>query len=151
MPHATQSRRPSRASHPSNRGTGHENAAAARTPLCAPADAGGAGDGCRANRGRGAAVGLASGRARVRRQTLQESRLGLLAASDQVTLDDDVLFAASFLHDMAAFAPWEKKKVDHSDEAARIVAGVLQDTGFPMAKIDAVRAAVGTQKSTTRH
>jgi HD superfamily phosphodiesterase len=67
-----------------------------------------------------------------------------LAASDQVTLDDDVLFAASFLHDMAAFAPWEKKKVDHSDEAARIVAGVLQDTGFPMAKIDAVRAAIRT-------
>jgi hypothetical protein len=74
---------------------------------------------------------LASGRARVRRQTLQESRLGLLAASDQVTLDDDVLFAASFLHDMAAFAPWEKKKVDHSDEAARIVAGVLQEGGEP--------------------
>lgn len=45
---------------------------------------------------------------------------------------------------MAAFAPWEKKKVDHSDEAARIVAGVLQDTGFPMAKIDAVRAAIRT-------
>ncbi|MGP0088229.1 MAG: HD domain-containing protein, partial [Steroidobacteraceae bacterium] len=67
-----------------------------------------------------------------------------LAAADDVKLDDDVLFAAAYLHDMAAFAPWEKKKVDHSDEAARIVAGVLRDTGFPMAKIDAVRAAIRT-------
>jgi len=67
-----------------------------------------------------------------------------LAAADDIKLDDDVLFAAAYLHDMAAFAPWEKKKVDHSDEAARIVAGVLRDTGFPMAKIDAVRAAIRT-------
>src|SRR5579864_2195514 len=28
-----------------------------------------------------------------------------LAAADHVTLDDDVLFAAAYLHDMAAFAP----------------------------------------------
>jgi len=30
-----------------------------------------------------------------------------LAASDHVVLDDDVLFAAAYLHDMAAFKPWE--------------------------------------------
>jgi HD superfamily phosphodiesterase len=67
-----------------------------------------------------------------------------LAAEDHVALDDDVLFAAAYLHDMAAFAPWEKPKVDHSDEAARIVEGVLQGTGFPIEKIDAVRAAIRT-------
>src|SRR5262245_9972372 len=58
-----------------------------------------------------------------------------LAAADHVTLDDDVLFAAAYLHDMAAFAPWANDK-DHADEAARIVDTVLQGTGFPMAKID---------------
>jgi uncharacterized protein len=65
-----------------------------------------------------------------------------LAAADHVTLDDDVLYAAAYLHDMAAFAPWEKPKVDHADEAASIVEGVLRGTGFPMAKLDAVRGAI---------
>ena len=41
-----------------------------------------------------------------------------LAAADHVTLDDDVLFAAAYLHDMAAFKPWEDEKLDHSDVAA---------------------------------
>lgn len=67
-----------------------------------------------------------------------------LAAADRVKLDDDVLFAAAYLHDMAAFAPWENEKVDHADEAARIVDTVLKDTGFPMSKIDAVRGAIRT-------
>ena len=67
-----------------------------------------------------------------------------LAATDHAVIDDDVLYAASFLHDMAAFAPWEKDKVDHADEAARIVDTVLKGTGFPMSKVDAVRGAIRT-------
>ena len=49
-----------------------------------------------------------------------------LAAIDKVTLDDDVLFAAAYLHDMAAFAPWEKPDEDHADVAARVVYTVLK-------------------------
>jgi uncharacterized protein len=67
-----------------------------------------------------------------------------LAAEDHVVLDDDVLYAAAFLHDIAAFAPYEKANVDHADEAARIVDGLLRDTGFPMAKLEAVREAIRT-------
>jgi HD superfamily phosphodiesterase len=67
-----------------------------------------------------------------------------LAAADHVTLDDDVLFAAAYLHDMAAFPPWEKEKLDHSDVAAGSVDTILKGTGFPMAKIDAVRGAIRT-------
>jgi len=67
-----------------------------------------------------------------------------LAAADHVALDDDVLFAAAYLHDMAAFPPWEKEKVDHSDVAADGVDTVLKGTGFPMAKINVVRAAIRT-------
>jgi uncharacterized protein len=67
-----------------------------------------------------------------------------LAAADHVKLDDDVLFAACFLHDIAAFAPWENEKLDHSDVGADVVASILKDTGFPMAKIDAVRGAIRT-------
>ena len=67
-----------------------------------------------------------------------------LAAADHVELDDDVLYAAAYLHDMAAFPPWERPKLDHSDVAADIVDSVLKGTGFPMAKIDAVRGAIRT-------
>ena len=67
-----------------------------------------------------------------------------LAAADQVSLDDDVLFAAAYLHDIAAFAPWEDPKVDHSDVGARVIDSVLKGTGFPMKKIEAVRGAIRT-------
>ena len=69
-----------------------------------------------------------------------------LAAADHVALDDDVLFAAAYLHDMAAFAPWDREKegIDHADEGARVVDTVLKNTGFPSAKIDAVRNAIRT-------
>ena len=67
-----------------------------------------------------------------------------LAAADHVALDDDVLYAAAYLHDIAAFAPWEDTKVDHSDVGARVVDTILKGTGFPMAKIDGVRAAIRT-------
>ncbi|MBS0580681.1 MAG: HD domain-containing protein [Proteobacteria bacterium] len=67
-----------------------------------------------------------------------------LAQVDHVTLDDDVLFAAAYLHDMAAFPPWADPKIDHADAAAAQVDGVLKNTGFPMAKIDRVRGAIRT-------
>lgn len=67
-----------------------------------------------------------------------------LAQADGVRLDDDVLFAAAFLHDIAAFPPWFDAKRDHADVGADLVEGVLKDTGFPMAKLDAVRGAIRT-------
>jgi hypothetical protein len=67
-----------------------------------------------------------------------------LAAEDRVAVDDDVLYAAACLHDMAAFAPWARPDADHADEAARIVDTVLRGSGFPEHKIDAVRGAIRT-------
>jgi hypothetical protein len=67
-----------------------------------------------------------------------------LAAADNVTVDDDVLYAAAYLHDVAAFAPFRKPGVDHQDEAARIVESMLEGTGFPMSKIEGVRGAIRT-------
>jgi hypothetical protein len=67
-----------------------------------------------------------------------------LASADHVKLDDDVLYAAAYLHDMAAFEPWQKSGVDHADEAAAIVDTILKNTGFPMKKIEAVRATIRT-------
>ncbi len=67
-----------------------------------------------------------------------------LAAADHVQLDDDVIYAAAYLHDIAGFPPWEDTKVDHSDVGARVIDNILKDTDFPMAKIDAVRGAIRT-------
>jgi len=67
-----------------------------------------------------------------------------MAAADHVAVDDDVLYAAAYLHDIAAFPPWEDVKVDHSDVGARLVDTVLKGSGFPMGKIEAVRGAIRT-------
>jgi hypothetical protein len=67
-----------------------------------------------------------------------------LAATDRVTLDDDVLFAAAYLHDIAAFPPWANDKLDHSDVGADAIAAILKDTDFPKGKLDAVRGAIRT-------
>jgi HD superfamily phosphodiesterase len=67
-----------------------------------------------------------------------------MAKTDNVAVDDDVLYAAAYLHDMAAFPKWAKEGVDHADRAAELVETILAGTGFPEAKIDAVRAAIRT-------
>jgi hypothetical protein len=67
-----------------------------------------------------------------------------LAAADHVILDDDVIFAAAYLHDMAAFDAWAEPKTPHGDAAAAKIELVLGDTDFPKAKLDAVRAAIRT-------
>jgi hypothetical protein len=69
-----------------------------------------------------------------------------LAREDGVALDDDVLYAAAMLHDMAAFAPWDREKdgIDHADEGAHVAAKVLADAGFPRQKLPAVQGAIIT-------
>ena len=77
--------------------------------------------------------------------SLRDYRLAkTMAATDHVAVDDDVLFAAAMLHDMAGFAPWEDKTRDHSDVAADIVPKLLTEWGFPATKIPAVQAAIRT-------
>jgi uncharacterized protein len=78
-----------------------------------------------------------------------------LAHADGVAVDDDVLFAAAYVHDIAGFEPWEDKDLshDHSDVGAAKLGEVLIGLGFPAAKIDAVREATRThmyyRKATT--
>ena len=67
-----------------------------------------------------------------------------IAATDHLTYDDDVLFAASYLHDIAGFAPWEKQGVDHQDRGAELMDSLLTGYGFPADKIEKVKAAIRT-------
>ncbi len=65
----------------------------------------------------------------------------VLARGDGLRVDDDVLFAAALLHDMAAFMPCEDAKLEHSECAARQSGAILRAAGFPMEKLPAVQAA----------
>jgi uncharacterized protein len=64
-----------------------------------------------------------------------------LAQGDGLRVDTDVLFAAAFLHDMAAFMPCEDTKLEHGECAGRQSGAILRAAGFPMEKLPAVQAA----------
>lgn len=64
-----------------------------------------------------------------------------LAQGDGLRIDKDVLFAAAFLHDMAAFMPCPGPKMEHGVCAAHQAAAILRGTGFPMQKLASVQAA----------
>ena len=64
-----------------------------------------------------------------------------LAKGDHLKIDTDVLFAAAFLHDMAAFMPCQDKKMEHGECAATQARKMLEGTGFPMRKLAAVQQA----------
>jgi uncharacterized protein len=71
--------------------------------------------------------------------------LGLeLARADGLRVDTDVLFAASFLHDMAAFIPCKDTHLEHGACAALQSPAILRNARFPVAKIPAVQAAERT-------
>jgi uncharacterized protein len=67
-----------------------------------------------------------------------------LAAADHVTLDEDVIFAAAYLHDMGGVSAFTEPNKDHADVSVAKINIVLAHTDFPKAKLDTVRAAIRT-------
>ena len=67
-----------------------------------------------------------------------------LAKHSDLKVDDDVLFAAAFLHDMGGFEPFKKDGVDHADRSAEVCSLILEPTDFPKEKIGAVKKAIET-------
>ena len=65
-----------------------------------------------------------------------------LARAEGITVDDDALYAAAYLHDMGGLPPYAKKGVDHGDRSAQLVDSVLRGAGFPMEKIELVKEIV---------
>lgn len=65
-----------------------------------------------------------------------------IAQAERLTIDHDILFAAAFLHDAGAIAPFAKNGVDHAERSAELAEPFLQDAGFPMEKFPAVRSAI---------
>jgi uncharacterized protein len=64
-----------------------------------------------------------------------------LARDDHLKVDTDALFAAAFLHDMAAFHPCADRKMEHGACAALQSPAILRRIGFPVRKIAIVQQA----------
>jgi len=65
-----------------------------------------------------------------------------IAYTEKIALDDDVLFAAAFLHDIGVFEPYKKDGAEHSETAAENVADILQASRFPMSKLKDVQTTI---------
>jgi uncharacterized protein len=65
-----------------------------------------------------------------------------IAKDEGLAIDEEVLFAAAFLHDSGAVPPFAKDGVDHAVRSAELAEPLLRDAGFPMAKFPAVKAAI---------
>lgn len=65
-----------------------------------------------------------------------------LARKESLAVDADVLFAAAFLHDVGAIEPHRKAGVDHAVRSVELLEVTLVPTGFPAAKLDAVKATI---------
>src|SRR6185312_11469370 len=65
-----------------------------------------------------------------------------LAKAEGLTVDDDALYAAAYLHDMGGIPPYALPGVDHGDRSVQLVDSVLRDAGFPMEKAALVKEII---------
>lgn len=65
-----------------------------------------------------------------------------LAKAEGLTVDDDALYAAAYLHDMGGIPPYDLPNVDHGDRSIQLVDTVLRDAGFPMEKSALVKEII---------
>ena len=65
-----------------------------------------------------------------------------LARAEGLTVDDDALYAAAYLHDMGGIPPYAVPGVDHGDRSIQLVDSILRDAGFPMQKSALVKEII---------
>ena len=65
-----------------------------------------------------------------------------LAKAEGLTVDDDALFAAAYLHDMGGIPPYAVPGVDHGDRSIQLVDSILREAGFPMQKSALVKEII---------
>lgn len=66
----------------------------------------------------------------------------ILAEKEKVEIDLDVLYAASFLHDLGGLSRFEKAGVDHAVHSAELAEKILSEAGFPMDKFPEVKEII---------
>lgn len=65
-----------------------------------------------------------------------------LASEERLTVDEEVLFAAGYLHDLGAIEPYRVAAVDHAARSVSLCGDVLVSLGFPAAKIPLVQEVI---------
>lgn len=65
-----------------------------------------------------------------------------LAEKEGFVMDRDVLFVASFLHDLGGIAPHDSPGVDHAAQSVQIIEPLLSKWGFPMDKFVHVKEMI---------
>lgn len=65
-----------------------------------------------------------------------------LAREEGVTVDEEALYAAAYLHDMGGIPPYAIAGVDHGDRSIQLVDSILRDAGFPMQKAALVKEII---------
>ena len=61
-----------------------------------------------------------------------------LGKSQENEIDDDVIYAAAYLHDIGAFSPYRQEGKDHSEVSAQHAEKILKEIEFPSEKISLV-------------
>lgn len=65
-----------------------------------------------------------------------------LAEEEGTPVDDEVIFAASFLHDVGAIEPYKKAGIEHAVRSAEFCEEVLKPMGFPEDKAIVTRDVI---------
>jgi len=65
-----------------------------------------------------------------------------IARIEKLTVDEDVLFAAAFLHDLGGLARYKQEGVDHAVRSAELVDEILVSRGFPSEKVPKVKTVI---------
>jgi uncharacterized protein len=65
-----------------------------------------------------------------------------IAAVEGLVIDEEVLFAAAYIHDIGAFEPYKKADVDHAERSVQLTEETLNSLKFPQEKIKQVKEVV---------
>jgi len=65
-----------------------------------------------------------------------------IAKLENIKIDDDILFATAFLHDIGVFKAYRIEGEEHSKTAVDNIVSILQPSGFPMEKINDVKVSI---------
>jgi uncharacterized protein len=65
-----------------------------------------------------------------------------IAHKEGLEVDEDVLFASAFLHDVGGLPPFEQKGVDHGLRSAQVGIPLLRSWGFPEEKLSHVEKVI---------
>lgn len=66
----------------------------------------------------------------------------MLARAEKIEVDEDILMAAAFLHDLGGLPPYELEGVDHGVRSAEIGIPLLISWGFPESKTELVKEII---------